>query len=198
MDDANPALTVFELRRYRARPGRRDELVALFEAHFCPAYEAAGATILGSFTLAGDPETWVWIRAFASATARAEALRRFYGGAVWARLGRACNAALAEVSSARVLRAVAPGALAHPPARDAWPGTARPWVATVRSRMPKSALAPDADDPTPLVLASPRSRVQLRRFDTDAEAGAWLQAQPPEPGPSPHWHLHPTACSRLR
>jgi len=199
MPVARPELTLFELRRYRARPGRRDALIAMFEARFRPAYEAVGATILGSFTVAGEPDAWVWIRAFADVPSRAVALRGFYGSVVWTRLGPACNALLAEVSSAHVLRAVAAGDLALPPSRrvlQTLVPAPRPWVLSVQPR--RAVTAAPAAPPQPLVLASARSGVLLRRFDRDPEAQAWLRAQPAGPGRSPHALLHPTACSRLR
>jgi hypothetical protein len=55
--DLSTPLILFEPRFYRTRPGRRDELIAMFEAHFRPAYEAAGATILACHA-ALQRQTW--------------------------------------------------------------------------------------------------------------------------------------------
>jgi alpha-D-ribose 1-methylphosphonate 5-triphosphate synthase subunit PhnH len=209
------ALTLFELRRYRARPGRRDELIAMFEAHFRPAYEAAGATILASWTAPAEPDRWVWIRAFTDARARREALKAFYGGSVWARLGAACNATIADASEARVLSALAAGELAHPPAREALPdGPGRPWAVTVlplaeagdavAAAATAEARFTAAGAPPALALASAKEAVLLRRFESaeaelafhlGAAGAAAVQGLPPG---SRHWRLQPTGCSRLR
>lgn len=211
---APSALTLFELRRYRTRPGRRDALVAMFEAHFRAAYEAAGATILASWTVPDEPDRWVWIRAFADAAARRRALEGFYGGAVWAGLKDACNATIADAREARVLHALAAADLAHPPPRAALPaGPGRPWAATVRPLAPgadatATAVATEAvftarGAPPALVLASTDAVVLLRRFDTEAaEAAFHAGLRGPRalalPAGSRHWRLRPTECSRLR
>ncbi len=95
---------VHELRHYIARPGRREDLVAMFEAHFLDAYERAGARIVATWRNLDDPRRWCWIRAFEHLEARAAALRGFYTSDVWKRLGAACNATLADVGDARLLR----------------------------------------------------------------------------------------------
>jgi NIPSNAP len=210
-----PSLTLFELRRYRTRPGRRDELVAMFETHFRPAYEAAGATILASWTVFDESDRWVWIRAFSDATARKQALDGFYGGAVWARLGADCNALIADASEARVLSALAAGELAHPPAREALPnGPGRPWAVTVLSlgsagdAVATAAMVEarftSAGAPLALALASKKDAVLLRRFDGvevefsfHASAGG-VAAVRALPSASQHGRLQPTECSRLR
>lgn len=102
-------LQLFELRSYRTRPGRRDELIAMFEAHFLDAYERAGATIVATFTRHGEPDRWVWVRAFRSAAQREEALAGFYGSPTWKRLAAACNATIADVSDAWLLAPVPGG-----------------------------------------------------------------------------------------
>lgn len=106
---------LFELRSYVARPGRRDELIDMFERIFLDAYEVAGARIVGTFRALDDPDRWVWIRAFADAASRGAALRAFYGGEIWLRNATACDALIANVAEALLLRdvCVAPrGALA--------------------------------------------------------------------------------------
>lgn len=187
-------LTLFELRRYRARPGRRDELIAMFEAHFRAAYEAAGATILASWTVPDEPDRWVWIRAFTDAAARRRALEGFYGGEVWSRLGPACNATIADAREAWVLRAVRAGDLAHPPPRESLPQRpVRSWAVTLGPMADADADAGIA--PPPLVLASARLQVHLRRFDSHGAEAAFTPATAPG---LRHWRLHPTDCSRLR
>lgn len=197
-DTSTLPLTIFELRRYRARPGQRDALVAMFEANFRPAYEAAGATILGSWTVLAEPDMWVWMRAFPDSAARRQALAAFYGGPVWGHLAAACNATIADARDARVLRAINAGALGMPPPlhalRRARAGrTARPWAATV---LPAACAPADAEADV-LVLASRNTTLLLRRFDNSAHERRFHAALRLPPGTA-HWRLHPTACSRLR
>ena len=52
--DTTP-ITVIELRRYRMQPGRRDELVTLFEREFIETQEAVGLHILGIFREPDEP-----------------------------------------------------------------------------------------------------------------------------------------------
>jgi hypothetical protein len=98
------ALGLFELRSYQTRPGKRDALIGMFEAHFLDAYQQSGATILGTFRNLDDPDRWVWIRAFADHAGRAAALERFYGGEVWRARSAACNATILDVSDALLLQ----------------------------------------------------------------------------------------------
>ena len=49
MGAMNDFSAVIELRRYKMRPGGRDELVALFEREFIETQEAVGLQILGIF-----------------------------------------------------------------------------------------------------------------------------------------------------
>ena len=96
--------TLFELRNYSTRPGRRDALVDLFEKHFLDAYQAAGARGVGTFTNLRDPDRWVWIRAFADNRARGEALDGFYNSPEWLARRPAANDTIADISDALLLR----------------------------------------------------------------------------------------------
>lgn len=53
---------VIELRRYRLHPGRRDELVALFERECVETREAEGIDLIGQFIDLDDPDRFVWLR----------------------------------------------------------------------------------------------------------------------------------------
>ena len=101
---ADAAAEVHELRHYVTRPGRREDLVAMFEAHFLDAYERAGARIVATWRNLDDPRRWCWIRAFESLESRNGALRGFYTSEVWKQRADACNATLADVGDARLLR----------------------------------------------------------------------------------------------
>ena len=96
--------TLFELRSYSTRPGRRDALVDLFEKHFLDAYQAAGARVVGTFMNQRDPDRWVWIRAFADNRARGEALDGFYRSPEWLARRAAANDTIADISDALLLR----------------------------------------------------------------------------------------------
>ena len=99
-----PAPALFELRNYATRAGRRDQLVDLFERHFLDAYQAAGARVTGTFTHAGDPDRWIWIRAFDDNRSRGEALDGFYSSAEWLARRAAANGTIADISDALLMR----------------------------------------------------------------------------------------------
>ncbi len=99
---------VVELRRYRLRPGRRDALVGLFEERFIEPQEAAGARILGTFSVDGDPDGFVWLRGFTHHAARPGALVAFYGGPVWQAGREAADAAMIAGDDVHLLRAISP------------------------------------------------------------------------------------------
>ena len=71
---------ILELRQYTLRPGRRDDLIALFETELIAPQEAAGMALVGQFRDVNDPDRFVWFRGFPDMRARAEALGRFYQG----------------------------------------------------------------------------------------------------------------------
>ncbi|MFC4853209.1 NIPSNAP family protein [Actinophytocola glycyrrhizae] len=75
---------VLELRQYTLRPGRRDDLIDLFDREFVETQEAVGAQVLGQFRDLDDENRFVWLRGFADMPARGKALAEFYGGPVWA------------------------------------------------------------------------------------------------------------------
>jgi hypothetical protein len=203
------ALTLFELRCYRTRPGRRDDLIQMFEAHFCPAYEAGGATILASWTVPEDPDLWVWIRAFANGRERRQALESFYGGEVWGRLASDCRATLADSATSYLLRGEQASELGRPPQREVLPlHLRRPWVAAVD----RAEAAPWLDwaEERTLRLTSRQNRVWLCRADAGADAEGEVDDVLGMRGPPQGralkglrhlwhlWHLDPTPCSRLR
>lgn len=111
-----------ELRAYRTQPGRRDELIDLFEQNFLDAYEQGGARILGSFRTPDDPDRWVWLRAFDGPLARREALEAFYSSAAWLAGRDACNATIADTRDAWLLREADGAGSPAPPSPAAQPG----------------------------------------------------------------------------
>lgn len=124
-----PALedcAVIELRDYTLQPGRRDELIALFEREFIESQEAHGMRVIAQFRDLDRPDHFVWLRGFADMAARRRALEGFYGGPVWAAHRDAANATMIDSDDVRLLRpgrpAWAPTTPAAPrPHRDAEP-----------------------------------------------------------------------------
>ena len=98
------ALSVLELRQYTLHPGRRDELVALFEREFVETQEDAGIRLLATFRDLDDPDRFVWMRAFVDMAARADALAAFYGGAAWKAHRDAANATMIDSDDVLLLR----------------------------------------------------------------------------------------------
>lgn len=96
--------TVFELRQYTLRPGRRDDLIDLFERAFIEPQLAAGIALPGLFRDADRPDRFVWIRAFADMETRREALEAFYGGPVWRAHRDEANATMIDSDNVLLLR----------------------------------------------------------------------------------------------
>ena len=74
---------IVELRQYVMKPGRRDELIALFEEHFIEGQEQYGSCIIGQFRQRTNPDQFVWLRGFRDMETRRQALQGFYYGPVW-------------------------------------------------------------------------------------------------------------------
>lgn len=102
-------MTIIELRQYTLHPGRRDELVELFEREFVESQEELGARIVGTFRDVGDPDRFVWVRSFPDVATRRAALAGFYGGPVWREHGPAANATMVDFSDVLLLEPVGPG-----------------------------------------------------------------------------------------
>lgn len=104
------ACAVVELRQYTLRPGRRDELVALFDREFVETQEAVGMKVLGQFRDLGAPDRFVWLRGFTDMASRRAGLQAFYGGPVWAEHGPAANATMLDSDDVLLLRPAWDGA----------------------------------------------------------------------------------------
>lgn len=76
---------IFELRRYRLLPGRREALIRLFDSEFIEPQETLGMRVEGEFRDLDDPDCFVWVRSFEDMDARTEALASFYDGPAWKR-----------------------------------------------------------------------------------------------------------------
>ncbi|OXM57933.1 NIPSNAP family protein [Amycolatopsis thailandensis] len=109
MTDSAEFQSVVELRRYTLRPGRRDELIELFEREFVESQEACGMRLFGLFREPAEPDKFVWLRGFRDMETRRAALGAFYGGPVWREHGPAANETMIDSSDVLLLRPSGPG-----------------------------------------------------------------------------------------
>jgi hypothetical protein len=100
---------VVELRQYTMVPGRRDELIELFDRVFTDALAADDMAVLGQFRDQGRPDHFVWMRGFADMERRRAALASFYGGPVWAAHRDVANATMVDSDDVLLLRPVTGG-----------------------------------------------------------------------------------------
>lgn len=99
--------SVFELRQYTLHPGGREALVELFDREFTAGLEAVGMRVVGQFADLGDPDRFVWIRAFRDLGDRVRALRAFYEeGEVWRTNRDRANATMVDSDDVLLLRPV--------------------------------------------------------------------------------------------
>lgn len=157
--------TVVELRRYTLKPGRRDELIELFEREFVEPQEAAGAHLFGLFRSRASPDEFVWLRGFRSMEARKAALEEFYFGPVWRRFRDAANATMADSDNVLLLRPVRRG-LASPP-----PGAGVYVTISAPSPPPEPAFAAFETEPSPNTF--PQLPVR-----TDGPFSVWFSREP--------------------
>ena len=73
----------YELRQYRSKPGRRNELATNMEEVIIPFQMAKGMVISGSFTGETDEDLYVWIRRFESEAEREELYTAVYQSDEW-------------------------------------------------------------------------------------------------------------------
>ena len=100
---------IVELRMYTLHPGRRDELIRLFEREFIESQEAVGIQVIGQFYDLDDLNRFIWLRGFHDMAARAEALQAFYSGPVWKAHCDAANATMIDSDNVLLL-SLPPGA----------------------------------------------------------------------------------------
>lgn len=101
---------VIELRQYTTQPGRRDELIDLFEREFVETQEAVGMHVIGQFRDLDATDRYVWLRGFPGMPERKAALTTFYSGPVWQRHRDAANATLLDNDDVLLLRPARSGA----------------------------------------------------------------------------------------
>jgi len=202
------SLPVVELRRYNLHPGRRDELIDLFENRFLESQDEAGAHVLGQFRVDGAPDQFVWLRGFEDLAARAPALEAFYHGPEWRAHGEAANATMAAWDDVHLLATLAPSDGFQRPNRPRRPrgafatngsrfiavlyrlhpdADARDFDGRLRERLGETGINPLAsfftlaaenDYPALPVHTDDPVHVALLRFDDAVGLETWLQAPP--------------------
>ena len=122
-------MPVVELRQYTLHPGRRDELIDLFEREFVESQEDVGITLIGQFRDLDDPERFVWLRGFPDMAARQRSLQAFYFGPVWQAHREEANATMIDSDNVLLLRPLDQGYAFTPgkrkPVGAAGPGPGR-------------------------------------------------------------------------
>jgi hypothetical protein len=98
------ASPVIELRRYRLHRGARETLIDLFDREFLETQDAAGMSVLAQFRDLDDPDAFVWLRRFEDLPGRAEALRNFYTGPVWAQHKGEANGTMVNSDNVLMLK----------------------------------------------------------------------------------------------
>lgn len=137
-DAAELCWPIVELRQYTLKPGRRDDLINLFEEHFVEGQEEYGMQIVGQFRHCSNPDLFVWIRAFPDMEARHAALAGFYGGPIWKQYGPSANDTMIDSDNVLLLKPTHSRAgfrydPARRPARDAAEAAGGVFLATVYS-----------------------------------------------------------------
>jgi len=74
---------IVEVRRYRIKPGKRDEFIKFFETRSVPALRDYGMKVLGPLVDVENPNAFVFLRAFPSLEARDTMKDAFYGSDLW-------------------------------------------------------------------------------------------------------------------
>jgi len=69
----------YEIRTEHARPGRGVELAGYMAQTAIPLHEEMGMTVVGSFTVVGDEDSFIWIRRFEDDDDRERILAAVHG-----------------------------------------------------------------------------------------------------------------------
>jgi NIPSNAP len=110
MGKANPrrirdssSTRILELRQYTLHPGKRDELIALWEKYFMDPQEKMGADLVGQFRELGNPNLFVWLRAFPDMPTRGRMLQEFYNSPAWMEHRQQANDTMADSDNVLLL-----------------------------------------------------------------------------------------------
>jgi hypothetical protein len=95
---------VLEIRQYLLAPGKRDELIRLFEDNFIETQEAVGIAIPGQFRVAGNPNEFDWMQGFTNMASRAQSFDAFYHGSAWRQYRGLVNSLLLDYGNVLLLQ----------------------------------------------------------------------------------------------
>ena len=206
---------IIELRQYTLHPGRRDELIELFDREFVESQEACGMRILGQFRDLDDPDRFVWLRGFDNMQSRLKALTEFYSGPIGKANSAKANATMVDVSDVLLLRpvtALAASAGGSPdpaflvtvysrdePFDESFLGEFNRWVRPLLPSEPLACLQTEHSEnnfPALPVRTGENVFVFLTRFDSVSQLDDWKH---PDTIPLARHEIRltPTAGSRL-
>lgn len=98
--------TTFEIRDYWLQPAMRDHFIDYFEVYFLSTQEASNMHVLGQFRVVGEPDRFLWIRAFENMQTRHHSLSQFYSSEYWFKHRGRVNGMLVDSDHVHLLRAV--------------------------------------------------------------------------------------------
>jgi hypothetical protein len=146
-------LPVVELRRYTLVPGRRDEMISIFERELMESQEATGMSVVGTFRDLDQPDQFVWLRGFPDMASRHDSLTEFYSGPVWKEHGPSVRPTMVDTDDVLLLRPAAAGTGLGPmplPPADTEPGgevVVRVYPVELADRAPRGELASFVTEP---------------------------------------------------
>ncbi|WP_454715979.1 NIPSNAP family protein [Caulobacter segnis] len=126
-----PPHSVLELRQYKVVPGRRDDMIDVFERWFVDSQEAEDMRLVGQFRDRDDPNRFTWIRSFVDMEARERGLNAFYFGPVWQAHRDEANPLLLDNDNVLLLKPLTPELAFADTDRREPPEPAGPVVATI-------------------------------------------------------------------
>lgn len=113
--------SVVELRQYRLFPGKREQMIEVFDGKLIEGQEQDGMRVLGQFRDLDDPNRFTWLREFPNMEARGQSLTSFYGGPVWKAHRGEANPLMDDSDNVLLLRPAAAGLAFAPQQSSARP-----------------------------------------------------------------------------
>ncbi len=98
------SLNLLEIRNYLLQPDMREHFIDYFESNFITTLEAENMHVLGQFRLIGEPDHYVWMRAYENMQTRGDSLHAFYDGSVWKQHRSRTNGMLIDSDNVHLLR----------------------------------------------------------------------------------------------
>lgn len=107
-DAAEATPSVLEVRQYKIFPGKREQMIEVFDGKLIEGQEQVGMRVLGQFRDLDDPNRFTWLREFPNFEMRAQALTDFYTGPVWKEHRGEANPLLEDNDNVLLLHPAAP------------------------------------------------------------------------------------------